>query len=380
MRVVIIGTVASSIFGFRKPLIKEILKKGHNVYALAIDYTDEQKKELRAWGVAPVDYQLSRSGLNPIADLSMMFLLKNILQSIKPDVVFSYFVKPVIYGSLAAKLARVPKIVAMLEGLGSVHTPSQSGWSFKMKVLQYIQGFLFSISFRVTNDIIFLNPDDPVDLSRYVPFYNYRSKIKVLGGIGLKIDDFKYTKVDINKPIRFVFIARLLAEKGIHQLISAMKIVKNKHSDAELLILGKLDKESPSSLTAVELEELVDEKLIVHPGHVSNIGDWIAGSHVFVLPSYYREGVPRSTQEAMAIGRPILTTDVPGCRETVLEGENGFLVPAFDITKLAEKMIWFIEHTEKIEPMGIASRKMAEENFDARKVNKKLLNIMGLNK
>lgn len=380
MKVVIIGTVASSIFGFRKPLIKEIIEKGHDVYALAIDYTDEQKNELRSWGVTAIDYQLSRSGLNPISDLNMMFSLKNILQSIKPDVVFSYFVKPVIYGSLAAKLAKVPKIVAMLEGLGSVHTPSMSGWSFKMKALQYIQGFLFTISFRITDDIIFLNPDDPIDLSKYIPFYNYHSKTNVLGGIGLEIDDFPYTKVDIRKPIRFVFIARLLAEKGIHQLVSAMEIVKNKHSGAELLILGKLDKASPSSLTAEELDKLIEKKIIIYPGHVPNVDDWIVDSHIFVLPSYYREGVPRSTQEAMAIGRPILTTDVPGCRETVIDGENGFLVPAFEVKKLAEKMIWFIENPERIEPMGLASRKMAEEKFDVRKVNKKLLSIMGLDK
>ena len=378
LKVVIIGTVASSIFGFRMPLIKELLGKGHSILVFAIDFNLEQKKELLALGVSPVDYQLSRSGLNPFADLKTMLTLKNTLKEVKPDIVLSYFMKPVIYGSIAAYLAGVPKIIAMLEGLGYTYTPSLNGFSFKKKILQYIQGCLFSISFRATNEIIFLNPDDPKDLSKYVLFYNYSHKINVLGGIGLDISEFSYSAVDITKPIRFVFIARLLAEKGIYQLIDAIKIVKKKYPTAELLVLGNLDKESPSSLKSKELESLIEQKIIVYPGHVSNVTEWLSESHVFVLPSYYREGVPRSTQEAMAIGRPILTTDVPGCRETVVEGENGYMVPAFDVNSLVEKMNWFIEHPEYIEPMGKVSRRLAEEKFDVHKVNEKMLQIMGL--
>jgi len=131
-------------------------------------------------------------------------------------------------------------------------------------------------------------------------------------------------------------------------------------------------------LTKKDLKNLIKQEIIIYPGQVSNVSEWLNDSHIFILPSYYREGVPRSTQEAMAIGRPILTTDVPGCRETVVDGENGFLVPAFDVEKLTKKMMWFVEHPEQIGPMGLASRRMAEERFDVHKVNARMLEIMEL--
>lgn len=376
LKVVIIGTVASSIFGFRKPLIKEILKKGHDVYAMAIDYTDENKKELIAWGVKPVDYKLSRSGLNPIADLKTMFTLKTLLQKIKPDIVFSYFVKPVIYGTLAAKLAKVPKRIAMLEGLGFAFTNQPEEGFLKTRLIKKVQVLLYRVALPAATNLLFLNPDDRDEL-----LTTHRIKsgaINVIGGIGVDLQEFKY-KVPTNTKVQFLFIGRLLKEKGIFDFLKAAEIVKKRYPSSEFTVLGKSDTTSPNALSDTDLRHYIDNKIIFYPGQVDNIANWIESSSVFVLPSY-REGVPMSIQEAMAIGRPILTTDVPGCRETVLEGKNGFLVPAFDVEKLVKKMFWFIEHSQNIESMGIASRKMAEEKFDVTKVNKKLLNIMGLDK
>jgi glycosyltransferase involved in cell wall biosynthesis len=370
-----IGTEANCILGFRGSLIKELIVKGYEVYAFAIDYSDAQRKLLKSLGAVPVDYVLSRSGLNVLVDLKTMFQLKAMLEVIKPDIVLSYFVKPVIYGTVAARLASVPIRIAMLEGLGYAHTASQNGYGLKKRILQVVQGFLFTISFKFATKVVFLNPDDPNDLSKMTLFS--KSKVEILGGIGLELLDYPYSKPDMDKPIRFIFVARLLVEKGIYQLIEAIKLVQKKYPNTELVVLGGLDEGNPAGLTKRDLKNLIKQEIIIYPGQVSNVSEWLGDSHIFVLPSY-REGVPRSTQEAMAVGRPILTTDVPGCRETVVDGENGFLVPAFDVEKLTKKMMWFVEHPEQIESMGLESRRIAEERFDVHKVNASMLKIMGL--
>ena len=160
--------------------------------------------------------------------------------------------------------------------------------------------------------------------------------------------------------------------------MAAAKIVKERYPDARFIVLGSIDKQSLGALTDFELSKYIDSNIIEHPGHVDDVSEWIAKSSVFVLPSYYREGVPRSTQEAMAIGRAVITTDVPGCRETVVDGVNGFLVEKWNPEALAEKMIYFIENPEQIAIMGQESYKIAQEKFDAQKVNQRLLKMIGI--
>ena len=168
----------------------------------------------------------------------------------------------------------------------------------------------------------------------------------------------------------------MLAEKGIYEYLEAAKIVKLKYPKTIFKVIGGLDLENPYGLSQSELDKLIASKLIEYPGYVNNVSEHIADSAVFVLPSYYREGVPRSTQEAMAIGRPVITTDVPGCRDTVIDGVNGFLIPKWDVNALVEKMCFFIENPEQINIMGTESYKIACEKFDVHKVNKKLFEIM----
>ena len=178
-------------------------------------------------------------------------------------------------------------------------------------------------------------------------------------------------------PLKFLFIGRLLKEKGIHEFVQAAKLVKKVYPESQFTVLGAIDHHNLGALQQTELDTLISSNIIQYPGHVSNIKDWIADNHVFVLPSY-REGVPRSTQEAMAIGRAVITTDVPGCRDTVIDGVNGFLVPKWNPEALAEKMIYFIENPEQTQVMGAESYKIAVEKFDAEKVNQRLVNILGL--
>ena len=169
----------------------------------------------------------------------------------------------------------------------------------------------------------------------------------------------------------------MLKEKGIFDFIEAAKIVKQRYPNAKFTVLGRTDADNPGALHADQVQELVATGVIDYPGQVANVVDWIANSDVFVLPSY-REGVPRSTQEAMAVGRAVITTDVPGCRETVVDGVNGFIVPKWNPQDLAGKMIYLIENPKKIAEMGEESYKIAQEKFDARKVNERLLKILGV--
>lgn len=372
MKITIIGTTAASILGFRRDLILSLVQQGYQVYTFATDFTPAQKQQVIALGAIPVDYSLSRAGLNPLADLKTLLQLKRLLKDIQPDIVFSYFSKPVIYGTLAAALAKVPRRIAMLEGLGFVFTDQPAGPSFKTKLIRRIQVMLYRVAFRFADRVIFLNPDDPVDL---LESYKIKTRnVSVLGGIGLNLADYPYSPAP-SEPVRFIFIGRLLAEKGVNEYIAAAQLVRQRYPEAEFVMLGGLDEANPGGLTRIELDTLIAQGAVIHPGHVDNVDEWLANSSVFVLPSY-REGVPRSTQEAMAIGRAVITTDVPGCRETVVDGVNGFFVPPWSPEQLAEKMIRFIEQPELIEQMGKESYRIAQEKFDAQEVNERLVGML----
>jgi glycosyltransferase involved in cell wall biosynthesis len=358
--------VTPGLLIFRKDFIRYLVLQGYDVYAFALDYTTESRKAVADFGVTPVSYRLNKTGLNPFADIRDTYHLYKALKDLSPDIVLSFFVKPSIYGSIAAGLAGVPRKIAMLEGLGYIHTPTQHGTTFKKFVLKYLHGLLCSFGYAFADKVLFLNPDDPIDLSR-VAFLN-PNKLEVLGPVGLDLQAYPFSDLDLTKPVRFIFIARLLVEKGILEYFSAARLVKRRYPDAEFLVLGGLDPDNPTALSKEQLDTVIEEGIIIYAGHVNDVREWIVGSHVFVLPSF-REGVPRSTQEAMAIGRPVITTDVPGCRETVIDGVSGFLVPPWNVEALAEKMFFFIENPQEIKRMGGQSHLIAVERFDGQKIN-----------
>lgn len=373
-KIILIGTTASMTIQFRQDLIKLLINKNWNVYTFVCEYKESELNDLRNLGVIPVTYKMSRGGLNPFADISALLSLKKKITDIQPEIVFSFFSKPVIYGTLAANLAKVPSTFGMLEGLGYTFTEQPEGTNIKTKIVKCLQVLLYKFSLPKLDHLIFLNSDDPKDL---LEKHNIRVKqISILGGIGLNLKNYPYSSPSPD-TINFLFIGRLLKEKGIFDYIKAARIVKDKYPDTKFTVIGSIDPHNMGALSQLELDQLLSEGLFEYPGYVTNIQDWIKNTSVFVLPSY-REGVPRSTQEAMAIGRPIITTDVPGCRETINDGVNGFLVPKWDAEALAEKMIYFIEHPEEINTMGLESHKIATEKFDAIKVNHKLCRILGI--
>lgn len=374
MRIVILSTIGSSVLLFRKELISDLVDSGFDVIVFSSDMSKIQTDDIHLLGASTLRYPLSRSGINPILDLKTIFHLKEVFKNIKPDIVISFFVKPVIYGSIAARLAGVKHRYAMLEGLGYVFTDLPFGLSFKQKLLRKIQVFLYRLALPCIDKLIFLNHDDPADL---LEKNNLKAKsVHVLGGIGLNLQDYPFSPASVD-PVRFLFIGRLLAEKGIFEYVEAARLVKQQHPAAEFVVLGSLDEENPGGLKREALNQLLAEGIIEYPGHVSNVPDWIAGSSVFVLPSY-REGMPRSTQEAMAMGRAVITSDAPGCRETVEQGVNGFIVPRWNAQALADKMIYLIENPTEITRMGNESHRIAVDKFDANKVNQRLMEILEL--
>ena len=375
-KIIIIGTVSSYLYSFRKDLITSFIGQGHTVYAFVTDDEEKSLDNIFRLGAIPVVYKLSRGGLNPIIDISNTFSLYKKIKSINPNVVISYSAKPVIFGSLAAKAAKTKKVIGMIEGLGYAFTDQPKGLTYKTKVIKQVQILLYKASLPIIDSLIFLNPDDPKDL---LSLNNIKVKdFHILGAIGLNLNEYPRMPIHSNiKNKSFLFIGRLLKEKGIYEYIQAAKIVKQLYPDTKFVVLGSIDESNLGALSQDELSMLIADDIIDYPGQVDNVVDWIANSDVFVLPSY-REGVPRSTQEAMAIGRAVITTDVPGCRETVVNGVNGFLVEKWNPEALAERMIYFIENPKQIAIMGHESYKIAQENFDAQKVNQRLLKMIGI--
>lgn len=319
-----------------------------------------------------MDFTLSRTGFNPIADIINTIRLGILLRKLRPDITLSYFIKPVIFGTLAAWFAGAPRRVAMIEGLGFVFTPSGSKLSMGRKVLKSLVEILYRFALERAHKVIFLNSDD---IREFISAGLVRkSKVIKLGGIGVDLGDWPLTE-PITRPVTFLLAARLLREKGILEFVDAARIVKARFPGVHFLLLGGLDT-NPGGFRQSEIEVWVSEGLIEWPGHVA-VKPWLAQASVYVLPSY-REGVPRSTQEAMAMGRAVITTDAPGCRETVNDGVNGFLVPVRDATALAVAMLRFVDDPSLIVAMGLESRRLAVNRFDVKKINTRLLKILGV--
>lgn len=372
--IAIISNQAFSLVNFRGLLIADLVLAGVKVLALAPDFDDSTRAAITKVGAEPIDYCLSRAGMNPLSDARDTLRLTRLLRDIKPDVTLGYFIKPVIYGTLAAALAGVPRRFAMIEGLGYIFTPqSQDHEPLRRAVLRFFVTLLYRLALSRADRVIFLNDED---ISEFVErnILNANKAFK-LGGIGVNLNDWA-VEPPILQPMTFLLAARLLREKGIVEYITAARDIKRRHPSTRFILLGGLDP-NPGGLTQTEVQSWVDEGLIEWPGHVE-VKPWLAQASVYVLPSY-REGVPRSTQEAMAMGRPVITCNTAGCRDTVVEGDNGYLVPPRDVDSLVEAMERFVRQPELVGRLGSSSRRLAEERFDVHVANRKLMDLMGFN-
>jgi len=368
MKVIVLGALPSSLLNFRGALLQRLTDYGNDVIAVASGATKEEISILELKGIKYIDCPIDRNGLNPVLDIKTFFRLIHIFRKEKPDMVFAYTIKPVIWGGIAARFCNINGYYALITGLGFAF---QDG-SVKRNILTELVKKLYSFALRSAKGVVFQNTDN---LNVFLKNKLVDSaKCHIVNGSG--VDLTYYNQKPLSFKPRFLLIARLLVEKGIREYAKAAVIVKKRYPDAIFELLGPEDP-SQDAISLVEVLSWVDEGIILYSGSTNDVRPYLELCNIFVLPSYH-EGMPRTVLEAMAIGRPILTTDVPGCRETVVNGENGFLVEKQNVNQLVEKMIWFIEHKDQWVNMSDKSRALAVNRFDVHKVNDDLLNIMGL--
>ncbi len=367
MTFLLISPKNRTVYNFRGDLIKEIINKGYKVIVTGPDKTDVDKIE--ALGADFVEIPMNKTGTNVVGDLKYCKQLYRLIKKEKPDVTLGYTVKPVIYGAIAAKLAGVKNINSMVTGGGYTFTAK----TFKAKVLGFIVRFLYKIGFSMADNVIFQNSDDLNEFCNKKLVK--RNKCHVVNGSG--VNTVHFSPVGYPEKTTFFMLSRLLKSKGVAEYLEAAKIVKTKYPETRFCLLGKYETNMQDALSKEYVERFISEGTIERFEETSDVRPYYADCSVYVLPSY-REGTPRTVLEAMAMGRPIITTDAVGCRETVIDGKNGFLVPICDYEKLADAMIKFIENPEIIKIMGQESINYCLEKFDVNKVNNNMISILGV--
>ncbi len=365
LKFILISPKNRTVYNFRGDLIKDIVKKGYEVIVTGPDNTDVEK--ITALGATFKEIPMNKTGTSIVGDLKYLFKLFKLFKSEKPDVTLGYTVKPVAYGAIAAKLAGVKNINSMVTGGGYTFTAKTT----KAKILGFVVRTLYKIGFACADKVIFQNPDD---LDEFCQRKLVRKeKCSVVNGSGVNMVHFMPEPPP--ETITFFMLSRLLKSKGVAEYLEAAKIVKAKYPETRFCLLGKYETAMQDALSKEYVEEFINDGIIERFEETSDVRPFYANCSVYVLPSY-REGTPRTVLEAMAMGKPIITTDTNGCRETVKDGVNGFLVPVGDSEKLSLSMIKFIENKDLIKTMGEESLVYAAEKFEVNKVNIQMLNIL----
>jgi len=369
-RILIIGNHCEQLLNFRGDLIRHLQSRGHEVVAASPPGSAEVDRRFTSWGVRRVNLNIDRTGVSIAGDLRLLRALQQMLQREKPDLVLAYTIKPVIYGALAARWAGRPPMVAMITGLGLAFSAPTS---WKEWLVRTFARALYRLAMPCVDVVIFQNPDDEADFRTH-GLIGARHRVEHIDGSGINLQRFARAPLPAG-PLRFVMISRLLGDKGVREYIAAATQVRRRHREVECHLVGPFDP-NPSGLTPDEIDAAVADGAIAYTGFTRDIRPHLAACHVFVLPSY-REGTPRSVLEALAVGRPVITTDAPGCRETVVDGQNGLLIQPRDAQALADAMCRMIEGgSSSLARMAEASYRLAHDRFDVVRVNEKLAAIL----
>lgn len=370
-KVLILGSQSESLLRFRGHLIRRLLDEGHQVVAAGPEPDRRVADTLAKWGAKFETVSLDRNGMNPARDLQTIWALHRLFSRENPEVFLGYTIKPVVYGLLAAWLADVPSRYALITGLGTAFTRREST---RQVILQTLASCLYGVTLRTSQRVIFQNRDDAF-LFCARRLVGGPEEVAVVNGSGVDVE--KYSPVDYPEgPTSFLLIGRLLKSKGIDEYVEAARRLKARHPEARFRLVGWPD-DGPDAIDEGSLREWIRGDTIEYMGYLDDVRPAIADSSVYVLPSY-REGTPRTVLEAMAMARPIVTTDVPGCRTTVEPGENGLLVPPRDVESLVLAMEQFIGDRPLIEALGKASRRLAVTKFDVEQVTDSLLAALEL--
>ena len=366
----LIAGFADSLINFRWDLICALQAKGLEVHVAApeISSSPTTLEKLRNNGVFAHDVPMQRTGTNPIEDFKTLIALRQLMQQVRPDYVMAYTIKPVIYGMLAAASTGVPNRAALITGLGYAFQDSEG--STKQNLIRRVTRQLYARALSAADLTFFQNEDDQklfTDLGIIRPGQN----TVVVNGSGVNTEKFSPQPLPEGDEVHFLLIGRLLKDKGVREYADAARQIKKHYPHAVFNLVGFLDS-NPSSVTQAELDQWINEGTVKFWGKLTDVRPAINACHIFVLPSY-REGTPRTVLEAMATGRAIITTDAPGCRQTVEDGYNGWLVPVQSAEKLAEAMERFLKEPALIESMAQASLEIARNKYDVNIVNQFML-------
>lgn len=371
MRVVVLGNTAKHLLTFRGPFIFATADAGHEVIAIGPHDDPGVRAAFAARGVAYDVVPFDRTARNPVADTKMTVALTRKLTEIRPDLYFGYTIKPAIYGSIAAWSARIPRRFAMVTG-GGYALLGQERWQRRMMTRLIKQ--LYRAGLATCHGVFFQNRDDLAEFEANGLLPRRAERI-VVNGSGVDLVEFPRVPMPSTKPPIVLFVGRLLREKGIVEYVDAARIVRARRPDVRFQVLGHLDP-NPATVSQQMVDGWMREGVVELLGEHVDVRPFLAAATTLVLPSY-REGTPRSVLEALSTGRPIITTDTPGCRETVVDEVNGYLVPPYDSISLAAAILRLLDRPD-LAQMAAASRALAERKYDARLVSASMLQAMGL--
>lgn len=367
MKFILISPRSRSVYDFRGDMIKEIISRGHEVIVTGPD--EEYLDKIKELGVRYKIIPFENSKVNVFKDMKYIYHLYKFLKKEKPDITLGYALKPVIFGGIAAKLAGVEKIYSLIAGAGRIYSSD----SLKVSIIRGIIGGLFKISFKCCNMVIFQNTDD---LNEFVERrYLEKEKTAHVNGSGVDMERFKAVILP-QEPV-FLMISRLIKEKGIFEYLNAARLVKKEYPEAKFVLLGGYET-SIGSIKPEELEPYINEGTIEYPGVVRNVIPILQKARFFVLPTYYREGLPRTILEAMSMGKPIITTDWNGCRDAVKDGVNGLLITPKSTKELADKMKYILNHPNEAFMMSENSLRLCKKRYSVDLINKQMLKVMDI--
>lgn len=353
-----VGADAKYMLDFRGALLSQFQERGYRVVVFATALGDFDPAAFEQRGVEFVPWSVSKAGLNPFKDVGSALVLWRVLRRFRPQIVFAHTIKPVIYAMTTSWLAGVGRRVAMIPGLGYSFT--EAGGGLKRRIVGAAAWMGYRLALGFADMVIFQNDDDCADLRR-AGALTARTPTAVVNGSGVDMTRFAPAALP-EGPTTFLFVARLLRDKGVHEFVEAARIVKAANPDTRFVLVGAADS-NPTAVPGDVVKAWQAEGVVEIRGHVADTRSAYADCHVFVLPSY-REGTPRTNLEAMATARAIITTDVPGCRATVIEGVNGLLTPPRDAAALADAMLRLANDPERIREMGEASLRICTEKFE----------------
>jgi glycosyltransferase involved in cell wall biosynthesis len=355
----------------RNELLVAAVAAGHEVIVVAPERADVMREPLARIGVRYAEWAVNRTGIDPRGDVRAAYRLSRIIAAERPEAILIYQIKAVLLGPLIAKLCRAPHVVVLINGLGTVFDEHGFGLTWKARVARAA----YRRALRFADRIVFQNHDDPEFLKRrgVLPAH---ADWRVVPGSGVDLARLVPAQSHPVVPT-FALVSRLLVSKGIPEFVAAARKLRTRYPQARFVLAGQLEQQDRDDAVQKEdLDRWVAEGVIEYAGFVRDIRALLANTTVFVLPSYYREGVPRTNLEALAMGLPVVTTDSVGCRDTVRDGVNGFLIPPRDVLALEERLERYLRQPELAEIHGRASRAFAEETYDIRRVNALMLDAL----